>query len=130
MFLPYFHGMLAEAYLLTDRVKESFETADSALRLINHYGEEWSKSMVLLVKAEAAIRGNLADETSIKNWIRQSIIIADNQNAILFLRRILKTAISYETDINARAELQQRLQQITADPFSSDLLDEYTLSEH
>ncbi|MEM7193998.1 MAG: adenylate/guanylate cyclase domain-containing protein [Pseudomonadota bacterium] len=130
MFLPYFHGILAEAYLITDQFANAFNSAEEVLGLINSYGEEWSASLMLSIKAEAAYKGKLASDDHISTWVNQAVALAEKQHAWFFLRRILNSRLEYCDDLSEITRIHERLDDLSRGDISTLLLDRYTIQEH
>ena len=65
LFLPYFHGVLAEAYLALKDYAAALRTARRALEMVDRFGEEWSRAPLLDIRAEAAAGCGLATASEI-----------------------------------------------------------------
>ena len=90
LFLPYFQGILAEAYLMTEQYEEAFETSESILQDIDQNGENWVRPVTLCIKSSAAIQGGLTTPAEAKQWFIESLDTAVKQDARLMLGRTLQ----------------------------------------
>lgn len=88
LFLPYFHGVLAEARLALEDHRGAMQAAEGALAMVERFGEEWWRSRLLEIKADAAARGGLADAAEINRWRRAAIETAKAQQADFLLNRL------------------------------------------
>ena len=87
LFLPYFHGVLAEARLALEDHDGALRAAAGALEMVERYGEMWWRSPLLDIKAEAATRGGLADAAEIARWRHTATETAKAQQAGFMLNR-------------------------------------------
>ncbi len=98
LFLPYFQGLLAEAYLILERFEEAFDTAKKVLYDIEQNGEKWVQPQILRLMSEAACRGKLAPREKVGRWYRSAVETALTQHSTLFLGRILHNRSSFTLD--------------------------------
>ena len=89
LFLPYFQGFLAEAYIFLEQYENAFGVASSIIEDIRNNGEYWVLPMILCMRCEAACWGNLAAPEEIKEWYLQALATAAKQKSRLVLSRIL-----------------------------------------
>ena len=88
LFLPYFHGVRAEACLFLGAYADALSTAEGALAMIDRFGETWWRPHLLGIKAAAAARGGLASEAEIHAWRRTAMQTAKTQQAEFIHERL------------------------------------------
>ena len=92
LFLPYFHGVHAQAFLHGEHCQDALEAADRGLDITGQFGEAWPIPYLLGMKAEAAARGMLAGYSDIDGWYKQAMEIALKQGAIRFMEQNVRSA--------------------------------------
>ena len=89
LFLPYFQGILVEGLIVLERYEDAFHESEAILDAIQSNGEEWVRPNMLFMKSQAAMRGKLATTRECRDWYRESMEKARQQDARLTLGRAL-----------------------------------------
>ncbi|MBX2869610.1 MAG: AAA family ATPase [Acidiferrobacterales bacterium] len=98
LFIPYFKSILAEAHLQLGQYQEAFDVSDIVLEDIEICGEKWVLPVAYCIKSEAAIRGELADIDSAREWYAKSLESAYEQDARLMMGRTLQGHFFFDLD--------------------------------
>lgn len=115
---PYFQGLLAESYLYMHNFQEAFTEANHVLLLIQKHGENWAQVPVMHIKAESAARGQLAGDSEIRQWYDEAEETAVQQNAELFLRRVILSRANYEQGKTSSTSKARTNNQLVAESYS------------
>ncbi len=96
LFYSYFQGLLAEAYLFMDQYQNAFTESSNILFTIERYGETWSTVPTMLIRAESAAKGALAEHNEIRQWYFAAAQTAQAQGAELYAQRVALSLSEYE----------------------------------
>ena len=88
LFLPYFHGLLAQARLAVVDYRGAMQAAQGALAMVERFGEKWWLPCLLEIKAQAAAQGGLAEPAEIDQWHRTAMETAEIQQADFIVCRL------------------------------------------
>lgn len=96
LFLPYFYGLLAQAYIHLDDYLAAVQSTEQALEMVDKFGEQWWHASLLGIRADAGMRGGgPATSSEIAEWLQTGIQIAKNQHASFVCTNLKEIALRH-----------------------------------
>jgi predicted ATPase len=105
--VPYYFGLLAEAYRQTNQTTEALNLLSEALELVERTDERWYEAELCRLRGEMLIRN--ADQPGAERWFSRALAEARKQRAKFFELRAATSLARLWCDQGKRAEARELL---------------------